>query len=456
MNFFNPFRKNTRPQGVKLAELSVEPAAQEGAPRKEPGFGPAGESAAPMHVEPTLGDVQASSPAAPAASAAGEASDLPAADGVPPAFTFSEPAAVESPASAAPAAPVAPAASAPKKPAPWDPYGIQPPAGEAVKPASVPTPAAPESAPQPAAAAAAAPLPPAEPAPIPAETAPVFAPAPETQSPAAAEAASAAATPEEPRPIPVVTEPMPRPAKSAAAPEVRRVPSDAELEARRRTKHRLVGAAAILMAVVVAAPFILDSRPPIDDAKLSQVRMDIPKESETSTAINAAVEPPSQRAQSGDVDVTNMTLGRDESTAKANLAREAQSSMKAQAKTEAKPQPKPAAKADAKPQGKTEAKTEAKAEPKAEVKRASQKTAGITPPTGKGWYVQVTALSNEAAAERIVKRLAVLGLPAYKTKTDGALWKVRVGLYGSRDEAEGAKGTIILNGVAHKPYVANK
>ena len=70
--------------------------------------------------------------------------------------------------------------------------------------------------------------------------------------------------------------------------------------------------------------------------------------------------------------------------------------------------------------------------------------------------IALLALSNEAAAERIVRRLAVLGLPAYKTKTDGALWKVRVGLYGTRDEAEGAKGTIILNGVAQKPYVANK
>lgn len=456
MNFFNPFRKNTRPQGVKLAELSAGPAAEEGASRKEPSFGPAGESVAPVHAELTLGDAPSAFPASPAAPTAGAASGAPAADGVPPAFTFTEPA---TPESSAPAAPAAPAA--PKKPAPWDPYGIQPPAGEAVKPAPAASAAgAPEPVPQPAAPAAAPQAPaaaqqPAEPASIPAQTEPVFAPAPEVRTAAAGEAAPAAAA-EEPRPIPVVTEPMPRPVKSAAAPEVRRVPTDAELEARRRTKHRLVGAAAILMAVVVAAPFVLDSRPPIDDTKLSQVRMDIPKESETSTAINAAAEPPSQRAQSGDVDVTNMTLGRDESTAKANLAREAQNSMKAQAKAEAKPQPKPAAKAEAKPQGKTEAKIEAKAEPKAESKRAPQKTAGITPPTGKGWYVQVTALSNEAAAERIVKRLAVLGLPAYKTKADGTLWKVRVGLYGSRDEAEGAKGTIILNGVAQKPYVANK
>lgn len=434
MNFFNPFRKNTRPQVVKLAELSAEPAAEEGTPRKEPSFAPAGEPAATVHREPKFG--VAPSPTAPAAAPA-EGAPAATDEGVPPAFTFTEPAAPERPAPAA----AAPAAPVPKKPAPWDPYGIEPPAGEAVK--SAPAAAAPDPVVQPAAPAAPQP---AHPAPIPAEAAPVLAPAPETRTAPTEEPAPAAA--EEPRPIPVLTEPMPRPAKRAAEPEVRRMPTDAELEARRRTKHRLVGAAAILMAVVVAAPFILDSRPPIDDAKLSQVRMDIPKESETSTAINAAVEPPSQRAQSGDVDVTNMTLGRDESTAKANLAREAQSSMKAQAKTEAKPQPKPAAKTEAKPLTKTEA--------KAEAKRAPQKSAGITPPTGKGWYVQVTALSNEAAAERIVRRLAVLGLPAYKTKTDGALWKVRVGLYGTRDEAEGAKGTIILNGVAQKPYVANK
>ena len=81
---------------------------------------------------------------------------------------------------------------------------------------------------------------------------------------------------------------------------------------------------------------------------------------------------------------------------------------------------------------------------------------GIAPPTGKGWYVQVVATSNEAAAERTVKKLALLGLPAYRTNEGGALWKVRVGLYAEKSEAEGVRGTIMLNGIAQKPYLAKK
>ena len=52
-----------------------------------------------------------------------------------------------------------------------------------------------------------------------------------------------------------------------------------------------------------------------------------------------------------------------------------------------------------------------------------------------------------------MKKLALLGLPAYRTNEGGNLWKVRVGLYGDKNEAEGARGTIVLNGVAQKPYL---
>lgn len=52
--------------------------------------------------------------------------------------------------------------------------------------------------------------------------------------------------------------------------------------------------------------------------------------------------------------------------------------------------------------------------------------------------------------------MALLGLPAYKTKEGGNLWKVRAGLYGTRNEAESAIGTIVLNGVAQKPYVSRQ
>lgn len=215
--------------------------------------------------------------------------------------------------------------------------------------------------------------------------------------------------------------------------------SPAEREARTRSRHRYVGAAALLMALVVAAPFMLDKSEEIDNRPFADERMDIPRETETSTAINPV--PLDKKPISGDVDVADMTLGKSSSTAKANLAREADLPTKPSRVT--KPAPEKTA---------TPPKKEAPAA-NAQKTEAPAKTAGITPPTGSGWYVQVLATGNEEGAERVVRRMTALGLSAYRIKEGGNLWKVRAGLYGTKKEAENAQATIILNNVAQKPYV---
>lgn len=249
----------------------------------------------------------------------------------------------------------------------------------------------------------------------------------------------------------------------AAERPARRPLTDAELLARRRTKHRMVGAAVLLMAAVVAAPFVIDNEPPIDTSKLESTDISIPKESETSTTLNVPPAAHGDRAQAGDVDVSDTSMGRAESTAKANLEREAKGAAEAAPKQTGKTAaPAQAAKSEkvektpAKPAEKTAAKPDSKAQKPAQKPQPAAKSAGIAPPTGKGWYVQVVATSNEAAAERTVKKLAHLGLPAYRTNEGGALWKVRVGLYAEKSEAEGVRGTIMLNGIAQKPYLAKK
>lgn len=440
MSFFNPFRKNNRPQGVKLSELNQESVAGEDAggnppERREPSFGGASrEASAPPAFQP--------------------------ADANPPAFTFAEPESegpkVQPVQPVPPEPPKIPSAEA-KKPAPWDPYGI-----ETVKnePVMSPEPAAaPQGKPleQPYEASQPEPLPSVSEVPQPLRET-VEAPIPEREVKAQVRAPEAEApvsqAPSEP---PLSDEPVMRPVPRAQAAQQRRqeppkprIPTDAEILARRRTKHRLVGAAAILMAVVVAAPFILDSDPPIDDSGMKNVRMEIPKETETSTAINTA--DAQKKPEKAEVNVSDTTMGSRGSTAQANLAREAQ--MKAPPAPEKK-----AAEASApkKAEGASEKKPEAAKKPAPEVvKKPQPKSAGITPPTGKGWYVQVLATGNEEAAERTVRKMALLGLPAYKTKEGGNLWKVRAGLYGTRKEAEGAIGTIVLNGVAQKPYVSKQ
>ena len=115
----------------------------------------------------------------------------------------------------------------------------------------------------------------------------------------------------------------------AAERPARRPLTDAELLARRRTKHRMVGAAVLLMAAVVAAPFVIDNEPPIDTSKLESTDINIPKESETSTTLNMPPAAHGDRAQAGDVDVSDTSMGRAESTAKANLEREAKGAAEA-------------------------------------------------------------------------------------------------------------------------------
>ena len=418
MSFFNPFRKNQRPEGVKLATMQTPEEAGTAAPHAEPTFGP--------RTEPSLGrfneGTQTGGQTAPSAQPT-----------EPPPFDFAEPAAqTAGEQSAPPQAPQAPQpperqAAAPTAPkaAPWDPYGIQAPTTDKKEPqwgASAESVSAPEAAQILAPEAAGAP----------AAQAPFVMPEPRQEpdpSPAAAgESEDAEVLKPALKPVPREQVRAQAERERAAERPARRPLTDAELLARRRSTD-----------------------------------INIPKESETSTTLNVPPAAHGDRAQAGDVDVSDTSMGRAESTAKANLEREAKGAAEAAPKQSGKTAaPAQAAKSEkvektpAKPAEKTAAKPDPKAQKPAQKPQPAAKSAGIAPPTGKGWYVQVVATSNEAAAERTVKKLALLGLPAYRTNEGGALWKVRVGLYAEKSEAEGVRGTIMLNGIAQKPYLAKK
>ena len=417
MSFFNPFRKNQRPEGVKLATMQTPEEAGTAAPHAEPTFGP--------RTEPSLGrfneGTQTGGQTAPSAQPT-----------EPPPFDFAEPAAqTAGEQSAPPQAPQPPErqAAAPTAPkaAPWDPYGIHAPTTDKKEPqwgASAESVSAQEAAQILAPEAAGAP----------AAQAPFVMPEPRQEpdpSPAAAgESEDAEVLKPALKPVPREQVRAQAERERAAERPARRPLTDAELLARRRTKHRMVGAAVLLMAAVVAAPFVIDNEPPIDTSKLESTDINIPKESETSTTLNV---PPAAHA----AEAAPKQSGKTAAPAQAAKSEKAE-------------------KTPAKPAEKTAAKPDPKAQKPAQKPQPAAKSAGIAPPTGKGWYVQVVATSNEAAAERTVKKLALLGLPAYRTNEGGALWKVRVGLYAEKSEAEGVRGTIMLNGIAQKPYLAKK
>lgn len=202
---------------------------------------------------------------------------------------------------------------------------------------------------------------------------------------------------------------------------------------RQRTRYRLVGAAALMLGVIVVSPLLLDRE---QDVK-PLVSTEIPAVPETArTTLNALP------GSSGDVDVTANGAAAEQSTSRANLANEARQPVKTEPapKAEAaKPAPAPAARPEPK---------------KAEEKPAKKSSAT----DGKGFYVQVLATSSERNAEKLVSELSAKGYPAYKVSVSqkaGTLWRVRVGNYATRDEARGVQGTLVLDGHTGQLIVGN-
>lgn len=211
------------------------------------------------------------------------------------------------------------------------------------------------------------------------------------------------------------------------------VPDEEILVQRQRTRYRLVGAAALMLGVIVVSPLLLDRE---QDVK-PPVSTEIPAVPETArTTLNALP------GSSGDVDVTANGAAAEQSTSRANLANEARQPVKTEPapKAEAaKPAPAPAARPEPK---------------KAEEKPAKKSSAT----DGKGFYVQVLATSSERNAEKLVRELSAKGYPAYKVSMSqkaGTLWRVRVGNYATRDEARGVQGTLVLDGHTGQLIVGN-
>lgn len=211
------------------------------------------------------------------------------------------------------------------------------------------------------------------------------------------------------------------------------VPDEEILVQRQRTRYRLVGAAALMLGVIVVSPLLLDReqdvKPPVSTEILA-----VPETARTT--LNALP------GSSGDVDVTANGAAAEQSTSRANLANEARQPVKTEPapKAEAaKPAPAPAARPEPK---------------KAEEKPAKKSSAT----DGKGFYVQVLATSSERNAEKLVRELSAKGYPAYKVSVSqkaGTLWRVRVGNYATRDEARGVQGTLVLDGHTGQLIVGN-
>jgi DedD protein len=194
---------------------------------------------------------------------------------------------------------------------------------------------------------------------------------------------------------------------------------DAAAEFRTQTRRRLIGAAALLLAAVIALPMLLDTapRPVSDDISITVVTPPAPRSPPDGQAVidrktaeppPAQVEPLPQRAEPVPADAP------------------------AQAAKAAKPEP-----------------AEPRAQPAPPAPPAKAAAAG-----SEKFVVQVAALSTPAAADELTARLVIGGFRAYVeavSTAEGTLHRVRVGPFARRDEAQRAADR--LKAAGHKVTV---
>src|SRR5512139_1440615 len=188
---------------------------------------------------------------------------------------------------------------------------------------------------------------------------------------------------------------------------------------RARARHRLIGAAALLLAVALVVPMVLDPAPkPVSE----NIPIDIPSERTPFTprlslppvaAADSAVTPPPDQAP-----VVTAS---------------------AEPKVETKAEKKAEATAETRPATKAETQADEPKPSKAEEPRKTTEPAAAPASAGKGgkFAVQTAAPASEKAARDLVDRLKKAGCPAYTEKVetkDGARYRVRVGPFATRED----------------------
>jgi DedD protein len=244
---------------------------------------------------------------------------------------------------------------------------------------------------------------------------------------------------------------------------------------RRRARHRLVGAAVLVLVGVIGFPLLFDTQPrpvsvdiPIEIPDRNKTKpLPLPAAPAPATSTTAAPSsPPVAAKPSGSEMITEMADGTEVQPSKpvpSAPPAETKPARVAEAKPEPKPEHKPEAKPEPKP--KPEPKAEAKAEAKPDTKAAKGaddaararalldgKTTAATAakPTAAAdengrFVVQVGAFADPDKAREVRQKLEKAGLKTYAhvAKTaDGERTRVRVGPFGTRAEADKAASRV--------------
>ena len=200
-------------------------------------------------------------------------------------------------------------------------------------------------------------------------------------------------------------------------------------ELRVRARRRLIGAAALLLAVAILVPLLLDPAP---RQTADNIPIDIPSEKQPFTP-RLSLPPVPDPGQTPLAPPPDLPAEPDKP--KADAAKESKAATPAPA-SETKEQAKQAPKA---------------ADNKTRQPAAEPGTADSSAKAKSGKIVlQAAALSTDAAAQDLSERLRKAGFAPFTEKVDtpdGVRFRVRVGPYATRDEAQRAQARLRALGV---------
>lgn len=203
---------------------------------------------------------------------------------------------------------------------------------------------------------------------------------------------------------------------------------------RKRAKHRLLGAAVLVLLGVVGFPLLFDSQP-------RPVAVDIPIEIPDRAKVKPLAANPEAKAQVAApvTDATVITETRDQ----AGLEKPTQTAA-APAPVEEASAPVPMSKVISKTEAKADIKAEVKAPPKADSKPEVKADEKASADVGR-FVVQVGAYADPAKAREARLKVEHAGMKTYTQEvqtTDGNRTRVRVGPFTGRAEADKAAAKI--------------
>jgi DedD protein len=222
--------------------------------------------------------------------------------------------------------------------------------------------------------------------------------------------------------------------------------ADANLdELKRKARRRLVGAVVLALAAAVFVPMLLESDerplgddiavriPAVDQGKFVN-RINSPGGSDKGTPAKAAAAPgvvAAPPASSGDAGNTGTQPAAPNPVPATRDAPVASNAAPAPVAETSAPKP-----ATVPP-------------PKAAAEPATKAAATPKPVAGGGFVVQLAAFADDKGANSLANRLKKSGHPAFTepvTTSHGTLWRVRVGPYATRDEANTARDQLKREG----------